>query len=126
MLSAYMVLSWLCTLGVVVHARRRSEEAWLSIDRSRAGWLGYVIPAGLFGLGPFCLVAYWLGVAQHFPAAASAGATWHPPGSSPLPPSPGACESCRTPLDPNGRFCGACGRPHAVGETESTASGSSP
>lgn len=49
-ITTHIVLSWLCTSVLVVHAMRRPEAAWLSVDRSRAGWLGHVIPAGVFGL----------------------------------------------------------------------------
>lgn len=104
---AYFIASWACTLAVVTHAMRQPEAAWLSADRSRSGWLTYLIPAGFLGLGPLCVLVYWLGVVRHLPAAdVVAGPA--PQGDKGVA-TPRECAACQARLSPDDLFCGSCG-----------------
>lgn len=65
-MTAYFYASWACTAILFIDGMRRPESAWVIADRSRAGWLGFSVPMGLIGLGPFCLLAYAVGVLPRF------------------------------------------------------------
>ena len=65
-MTAYFVVSWVCTAVLFFDGMRRSESEWVVADRSRSGWLGFGVPLGLIGLGPLCLLAYGVGVVPRF------------------------------------------------------------
>lgn len=65
-MTAYFIVSWVCTAFLFFDGMRRSESEWVIADRSRSGWLGFGVPFGLIGLGPFCLLAYGIAVVPRF------------------------------------------------------------
>jgi hypothetical protein len=69
-MTAYLIVSWLCGVAVVVDAVRRPHAQWVAADRDRGWWVATIVACSIFGLGPMAAGTYLVAIVPGFSRAA--------------------------------------------------------